>query len=137
MNIGQVYHIASIVCYVLSALSFILVVYLFFRYRIVNAFNVLSGRKLKQDMERLSHLSGSASESGGSAEPVSQAGKKKIAWKKSVPTETETLFGTGPAGDTESADTVYDTEYDDGSAEPSDTDELDIVVTNATDTELL
>ena len=62
MNTGQVFHLISVICYILSALAFAFTVYLFFRYKIINAFNVLSGRKLKQDMDRLSHLSGSASE---------------------------------------------------------------------------
>lgn len=151
MNIGQIYHIASIVCYILSALGLILTVYLFFRYRIVDAYNVLSGRKLKQDMERLGHLSGSASESGAQAAADSPAGKqkKKAARKGKPPADTEVLPGMAAAGETESNDTAYDTEfdapyeteydteYDAGALKPSDTEELDIVVTNATDTELL
>lgn len=161
MNTGQVFHLISIVCYILSALAFAFTIYLFFKYKIINAFNVLSGRKLKQDMDRLSHLSGSASEElqEDSASSIVHIGKKEK--RKSKKTEeTETLYGLAQGGNSGKYDTedwgadnsvsdteelnkveateeLYQTEGTEELAKSSDTDELDIVVTDASDTELL
>lgn len=160
MNTGQIYHLVSIICYVLSAVAFAFTIYLFFKFKILDAFNVLSGRKLKQDMNRLKHLSGSASE-GGDEEPVISTSAKDKKKKKKKAEETEALLGLAQSGkpgkyDTEDwsengsvsdTDELYQTEateelYQTEATEElpksvSDTDELDIVVTSASDTELL
>ena len=167
MNTGQVYRLISIICYILSGLTFAFTVFLFFRYKIVNAFNVLSGRKLKQDMDRLSHLSGAASEVPGQAPAQAQTGplqnKKKKA-KKKKDDETEALYGMAATGKFAGQSGAYDTEdWQEGTASDAPgpggkeasaqlyqtevteelsgsfdgTEELDVVVTEASDTELL
>ena len=167
MNTGQVFHLISIVSYILSGLTFALTVFLFFRYKIVSAFNVLSGRKLKQDMDRLSHLSGAASEAPGQA--PAQTGslqKKKKKSQKRKDDETDALYGMAATGKFTGQSGAYDTEdWQEGTAADTDeldgaeasrqlyrtevtdeldvvaaddgTDELDVVVTEASDTELL
>lgn len=149
MNIGQIYHLASIICYVLSALAAAFTIFLFFRFKIVDAFNVLSGRKLKRDMERLRHLSGSASENEDEVIALEKSGKSKK--KKRKKEETEELYGLSGIGssgnyDTEEAGAVsasdtealYNTEATEDLSNITDTtDELDIVFTDASDTDLL
>lgn len=155
MNTGQIYHLLSVICYVLSALAFGFTVYLFFRYKIINAFNILSGRKLKQDMDRLSHLSGSASEGAeeGSNGAITQK-EKKGKGKNKKQNATEELsrydrkgsqggYDTEDWGESASASETeelykYNTEATEELPRTGyDTDELDIVVTEASDTELL
>ncbi len=162
MNTGQVFHLISIICYVLSAVAFAFTVYLFFKYKIISAFNVLSGRKLKQDMDRLSHLSGSASEDS-QEDAVAETGQKgkKARQKKKRQEETENLYGSTQSGqsgkydtedwgengpvseteelyNTEATEELYQTEATEKLGKSAnDTDELDIVVTGASDTELL
>ena len=152
MNIGQIYHISSILCYVLSILAFSFAVFLFFRYRIIDAFNVLSGRKLKQDMERLSHLSGAASENSDLEIRSSDSKKQKKKPIRKKKEETEELSGLSGGSASEKYDTedweesnsaseteeLYDTETTEDLSSTTDaTDELDILFTTASDTDLL
>lgn len=73
MNVGTLYHGLSVGSYSLSVLSFILAVFLFFRYRVIDIFNELSGRTLKKNMERLSALSGASSENKEQKKDVNTA----------------------------------------------------------------
>lgn len=155
MSAGQIYHILSIACYALSALILAVAVYLFFHYRIVNAFNVLSGRKLRQDMNRLKHLSGAASETAGmnpalDADLKSKESKNKPVKQKAAKQEdTEELYRWTQNGIGDNSDTVEmqtgggsNTEElvpeENGSRQAfGETEELNVVLTDASDTELL
>lgn len=140
MSVGHVYHIISLVCYSLGGLSFAIAVFLFFRLRIVNVMNILSGRKLKKDMDRLSRLSGSASES---VEENTDTGSflRRKRQKKSSASDTDTLYDLSA----QSSSGSYETEdWNDGSSLDTEaldtyegTEELNVVLTEASDTELL
>lgn len=157
MEIGTIYHWSSILCYIFSALAFALTVFLFFHYKILDAFNVLSGRKLKKDLERLEHLRGAADgeteELGGLSETApwkdtrTQAsstsvisggarGSRGANVRETAPLRKEAegkkVRGTAPLRDTPSRaqETAPLTRAD-------DTDSLDVVITGASDTELL
>lgn len=158
MNIGQVYHWLSIACYVLSALAFAVTVYLFVNYKILDVINILSGRKLRQDMGRLSHLSGAASEASDG--DLNGRRKKKRPRNKKQKMR-EPVYGLNSGTEpgkydtedwsegsnnaskrdvyqTEATEELYQTETTEELAQAiNDTEEVDIVITGASDTELL
>ena len=155
MELGQLYNGISVGCFIAGGLAFAFAVFLFFRYRIIDVFNELSGRTLKKNMERLSALSGSSTDN------KDEAAGRHAARRQESTAGTDTLTDSGSSvvkrsaaakhyrmpesprkydeQDRQSTDVLFDTSRRAAGNVPAydRTEEIDIVLSDADSTELL